>query len=232
MITVYLVRHGQSKGNEDKGEYDRTPDCLVELTEKGKKQADITGSRIKDHLLKHSPYPYIKPRVRFITSPYRRAVQTTDIVKTVVTGRDEVILGSVREDPRIREREWGHWNPTHAELCTKDPTAAFFSILAHRRESLAEVYDRVSGFDMWLRDSMLRQECQAGGSIVIVAHGELIQVYKGYLEASTVSEIALSDHPRNGQVCELQYTYNEGTGLIDFATSSYWTAPYVKSSSE
>lgn len=92
---IVLVRHGESTGNVDDTVYEREPDHSLALTEQGWRQAEETGKRLRE--------VFGRERISVYVSPYRRTHETfrafhldSDLVR-------------VREEPRLREQDWGNW---------------------------------------------------------------------------------------------------------------------------
>ncbi len=92
---IVLVRHGESEGNNDDSIYERVPDHALALTERGVRQAEETG----EHLRKL----FGQERISAYVSPYRRTHQT------LAAFRLDPALIRVREEPRLREQDWGNW---------------------------------------------------------------------------------------------------------------------------
>lgn len=92
---IVLVRHGESTGNVDDTVYEREPDHALALTDRGRQQAEETGKRLRDVLGRE--------RVSVYVSPYRRTHETLRAFHL----DDDLIR--VREEPRLREQDWGNW---------------------------------------------------------------------------------------------------------------------------
>ena len=71
---IILVRHGQSEANIDHKIYTHTPDNRISLTEKGKQQAKEASAFLKEIIGKES--------IKFMVSPYKRGIQTYEILKS------------------------------------------------------------------------------------------------------------------------------------------------------
>jgi probable phosphoglycerate mutase len=100
---LVLVRHGEStrnvakvKADAQKSETydDDTRDMDVELTERGRLQATEMGQRLPQHL----GFAFD----RAFASPYRRAVQTAELVLAGQSGPVDMVL-----EERVREKEFG-----------------------------------------------------------------------------------------------------------------------------
>ena len=97
-MNIYLVRHGESKGNVNKKIHLTTADHAIPLSKKGEEEAEAAGYFLKKHFQKHfqdrfclSPSSYI----RVWNSPYRRTRQTAKIIHEVMTE-----TGSLQVDQR------------------------------------------------------------------------------------------------------------------------------------
>ena len=69
---IILVRHGRSAANDDTTIYSRVPDYKIELVEKGREQARVSGEHIRELIGDESYGVYV--------SPYRRTLQTKDCI--------------------------------------------------------------------------------------------------------------------------------------------------------
>lgn len=56
---IILIRHGESEANVDKYMFGRVPDYTIELTEKGREQAEEAGKRLKEVVGEESVYFYV-----------------------------------------------------------------------------------------------------------------------------------------------------------------------------
>lgn len=92
---IVLVRHGESMGNADDTVYEREPDHALALTERGWRQAEETGKRLRE--------VFGQEQVSVYVSPYRRTHET---LRAFSLNSD---LVRVREEPRLREQDWGNW---------------------------------------------------------------------------------------------------------------------------
>lgn len=92
---IVLVRHGESEGNADDTVYEREPDHALRLTPSGVSQAEETGVRLREL--------FGQERVSTYVSPYRRTHETFRAF-----GLDPERV-RVREEPRLREQDWGNW---------------------------------------------------------------------------------------------------------------------------
>ena len=133
---IILVRHGESEGNVDEGQYLTIPDYALNLTPKGVEQAQRAGNEIKEIIGSENLYVYL--------SPYFRTRQTYQYIRESI----ETNIVKTSEDPRIRELDWGHLrHPDDNEdiIRARDNFSTFYYRIPDG-ESGADVYDRVSTF--------------------------------------------------------------------------------------
>src|SRR5919202_722613 len=131
---IVLVRHGESTGNVDDSVYEREPDHALALTERGRQQAEETGKKLRE--------VFGRERVSVYVSPYRRTHETLRAFRL------DPGLIRVREEPRLREQDWGNWqdrDDVRLQKAYRDAYGHFFYRFA-QGESGADVYDRVGGF--------------------------------------------------------------------------------------
>ena len=131
------------------------PDHRVKLTPDGWTQAHEAGRRLR-HLLRPDD------TLHFFTSPYRRTRETTEgILATLTSDAPEPSPFQranikVYEEPRLREQDFGNFQPCGAEMERMWQERADYGHFFYRipnGESAADAYDRVSGFN----ESLWRQ---------------------------------------------------------------------------
>lgn len=175
---IILVRHGQSEGNstlfpstsplacyptnkytynytENREIHQTVPDHRVKLTPEGWSQAHDAGRRLRSLLRPDDT-------LQFFTSPYRRTRETTEGILETLTS-DETSPSPFRrnnikvyEEPRLREQDFGNFQPCSAEMERMWQERADYGHFFYRipnGESAADAYDRVSGFN----ESLWRQ---------------------------------------------------------------------------
>lgn len=174
---IILIRHAQSEGNKDRDIHQFIPDHRVKLTPHGWTQAEEAGRQLRS-LLKPDD------TIQFFTSPYRRTRETTEgILRTLVSDdpapspfqRSNI---KVYEEPRIREQDFGNFQPCSAEMERMWQERADYGHFFYRipdGESAADAYDRVSGFN----ESLWRQfgEDDFPSVCVLVTHGLMSRVF-------------------------------------------------------
>ena len=182
---IILIRHAQSEGNsrfyslpvlstcptmawdqqdlrlaliypqENRDIHQTIPDHRVKLTPEGWTQAYEAGRRLRSLLRADDT-------LHFFTSPYRRTRETTEGILSTLTS-DEPSPSpfprhsiKVYEEPRLREQDFGNFQPCSAEMERMWQERADYGHFFYRipdGESAADAYDRVSGFN----ESLWRQ---------------------------------------------------------------------------
>ncbi|KAK7525737.1 phosphoglycerate mutase family protein [Phyllosticta citriasiana] len=174
---IILIRHGQSEGNKNRDIHQFVPDHRVKLTPEGWQQAEDAGRRLRSLL---------KPEdtVQFFTSPYRRTRETTEGILRTLTADDPTPSPfprseiKVYEEPRLRECDFGNFQPCSAEMERMWQERADYGHFFYRipnGESAADAYDRISGFN----ESLWRQfgEDDFPSVCVLVTHGLMTRVF-------------------------------------------------------
>ncbi|KAL4906128.1 hypothetical protein BDW74DRAFT_151341 [Aspergillus multicolor] len=174
---IILIRHAQSEGNKNREIHQTIPDHRVKLTPEGHRQAQEAGKRLRG-LLKPDD------TIHFFTSPYRRTRETTEGILESLTAdtpspspfpRHTI---KVYEEPRLREQDFGNFQPCSAEMERMWLERADYGHFFYRipnGESAADAYDRVSGFNesMW----RLFGEKDFASVCVLVTHGLMTRVF-------------------------------------------------------
>ena len=156
---IILVRHGESDANPSKSVYEHTPDHLVSLTKKGEAQCTALGQKLKSHLDGKT--------LTIWNSPFKRSRQTAHLVAEQFS-ESRVTF---REDPRIREQEWGNFFTSEIFYSERDKRRAHSDFFYRIKdgESGADVYDRVSSFLETLYRDFERYPDQ--DAVLISTHG-------------------------------------------------------------
>ena len=161
MLTIKLVRHGESDANIGKVSSTEVGDHAIPLSERGRAQAVDAGRAIgRDFLTSALVY----------TSPYRR---TRETLAGILDGaRASAAELRIYEDPRLREVEHGY-----DELAAQEELRKLHGWFYYRfrgGESPADCYDRTSNF----LESMMRQaERKQADRVLIVTHGLTIRCF-------------------------------------------------------
>ncbi|KAG9228721.1 putative phosphoglycerate mutase DET1 [Amylocarpus encephaloides] len=174
---IILIRHAQSEGNKNRDIHQTIPDHRVKLTQDGWTQAYDAGRRLRSLLRADDT-------LHFFTSPYRRTRETTEGILSTLTS-DEPSPSpfprhsiKVYEEPRLREQDFGNFQPCSAEMERMWQERADYGHFFYRipdGESAADAYDRVSGFN----ESLWRQfgDEDFASVCVLVTHGLMSRVF-------------------------------------------------------
>lgn len=179
--SIFLIRHGESAGNVDKSVYKTVPDWQVPLTERGIQQALEAGKELYnlfdvENYYRNSPISgssACRKLFQLYSSPWYRSRQTADNIKIGMG----FIHEEVKEDPRIREQEWGNFQETHLQEKIKSERrryGSFFYRMPHG-ESGADVFDRVTTFIDTLHRDFEKETFPT--NLVICTHGLTIKVF-------------------------------------------------------
>lgn len=95
---IFLIRHGESVANVGENYEKRTPDHLVSLTEKGKKEAEESGRWLKAYCDERG---IDLSRARIWRSPYLRTRQTSEEFNKSLG------IWEIREDITLIEQQFG-----------------------------------------------------------------------------------------------------------------------------
>jgi broad specificity phosphatase PhoE len=212
---LWLVRHGESVGNEaatraDLEGLDVIPldirDADVPLSATGEEQADALGTWLGEH---RSAIDV------FWVSPYARARQTLAIA--LGEGRPPA---AVAIDERLRDRELGI-----LDLLTRRGIARLHPEEAERRRHLGKFYHRPPGGESWA-DVALRLRSFLGDALpgpgessLVVAHDAIVMLFLYLLlpmQEAELLEFAASHTVLNASVTHLARTEN-GWELVDFS---------------
>ncbi|MFF0627745.1 histidine phosphatase family protein [Streptomyces sp. NPDC004296] len=160
---IVLLRHGESVGNVDDTVYEREPDHALALTKSGLRQAEGAGRRLREM--------FGNERISAYVSPYRRTHQT---FRSLDLDPGKV---RIREEPRIREQDWGNWqdrDDVRRQKAYRDAYGHFFYRFA-QGESGADVYDRVGAFLESLWRSF--EDPHHPPNVLIVTHGLTMRLF-------------------------------------------------------
>ncbi|KAE8399968.1 histidine phosphatase superfamily [Aspergillus pseudonomiae] len=174
---IILIRHAQSEGNKNREIHQTIPDHRVKLTAEGHRQAHEAGSTLRALLRPDDT-------IHFFTSPYRRTRETTEGILQSLTSdspspspfpRHTI---KVYEEPRLREQDFGNFQPCSAEMERMWLERADYGHFFYRipnGESAADAYDRISGFNesLW----RLFGENDFASVCVLVTHGLMTRVF-------------------------------------------------------
>ncbi|GAB3225079.1 histidine phosphatase family protein [Spirosoma arcticum] len=158
MLTVYLLRHGETRWNADGNRYCGTTD--IELTDKGVQQAHFAAD-----LLNGLAFDAL------YSSPLKRALLTAQIA----SGKPE----QVQTDARLIEADFGNWEgKTRAEFVAQNPQLWDDWSRAPEHTKAGETGDTamvvVSRVDNFFREM---QQTHPSGTILVVAHNAVNRFY-------------------------------------------------------
>ncbi|MFY0255183.1 histidine phosphatase family protein [Chitinophaga sp. 30R24] len=159
MLTVYLLRHGQTRWNADGNRYCGRTD--IPLTEKGEEQALFVKQQLSGIRLD-----------AVYASPLQRAALTAHIA----TGRDVIT------DDRLIEVAFGNWEgKTREQFCLENPSSwhnwsndPFCTRAGETGETGAEIVARVEDF---FKEKMQQHK---NHTIMVVAHNGVNRLYMAY----------------------------------------------------
>ncbi|KAI4113172.1 MAG: hypothetical protein LQ345_005789 [Seirophora villosa] len=181
---IILIRHAQSEGNKNREIHQTVPDHRVKLTTEGWKQAEVAGLKLRSLLRPDDT-------LHFFTSPYRRTRETTEGILNALTSSNPVPSPfprhaiKVYEEPRLREQDFGNFQPGSQEMARMWSERAeklmpmliqgHFFYRIPNGESAADAYDRVSGFN----DTLWRSfgDDDFASVCVLVTHGLMTRVF-------------------------------------------------------
>lgn len=169
--------------------YERVPDHALALTERGLKQAQEAGARLRGD--------FRDERVSAYVSPYRRTHETFTAL-----GLDPSLV-RVREEPRLREQDWGNWQDpadVRRQKSRRDAYGHFFYRFA-QGESGADVYDRVGAFLESLWRSF--ESADHPPNVLLVTHGLTMRLFCMRWLHWSVAEFESLSNPDNGSIHSL-----------------------------
>ncbi|WP_030204473.1 histidine phosphatase family protein [Streptomyces sp. NRRL S-87] len=181
---IVLLRHGESVGNIDDTVYEREPDHALALTALGRAQAVEAGARLRETFGDEGVSAYV--------SPYRRTLETFRGLR-LDPGRVRV-----REEPRLREQDWGNWQEredVRLQKAYRDAYGHFFYRFA-QGESGADVYDRVGAFLESLYRSFEAPDHPP--NVLLVTHGLTMRLFCMRWFHWSVAEFECLSNPDNG----------------------------------
>jgi len=166
---IILIRHGESLGNVDDTSYASIPDWKIPLTRRGERQAAHAGEDLHKLIQGERLFTYC--------SPYKRTLETWEIMKDSLQEKNDVTLVGTRQEPRIAEQQFGNFqNPKKVRTAKAERrTYGRFFFRFPNGEAGLDVYNRASSFlatlsrDLqWLEANSVPMEDL---NILIVTHG-------------------------------------------------------------
>jgi|SRR6185369_3957498 len=189
---IVIIRHGESASNADRGTRggiirSTIQDHLIPLTDKGREQARAAGADLFDNVIGLNSFG-------MWVSPFKRTRETAE---QLLGARPERFPWFLKEDPRIREQEWGHLRePEEAIRIDKERDA--FSRFWYRipdGESGADVFDRISTFLETLHRDFARPDHPE--NLVLVTHGYTSRIIVMRWLHYTVEQFEAEKNPPN-----------------------------------
>ncbi|XP_024358718.1 phosphoglycerate mutase-like protein AT74H [Physcomitrium patens] len=217
---IILVRHGESEGNVDSKKYCDIADPKIRLTEAGANQAKECGEKIRDMIKTQSEDD--EWLVYFYVSPYTRTLCTLKEIGRAFESDKKHIVG-VREEPRIREQDFGNFQETHKITAVKKERQRFgrFFYRFPEGESAADVFDRVTSFleSLWRDIDMNRLHKPSSTktlevNLVIVSHGVTMRVFLMRWFKWTVEQFEKLNNPKNCEVRVMELGEGEEYSLL------------------
>ena len=199
---IILIRHGQSLGNIDESIYAKLPDYKLPLTDEGKKQASDCGKKLRNITVNETCFFYVSPL-------WRTRETYNQIIKSFVD-----ISTDKREDPRIREQEWGFLkDEDECDRINKerDDYGPFYYRIPNG-ESAADVYDRVSDFYGTLHRDFDKVDFPE--NCVVVTHGMTIRLFLMKWFHWVVEDFDNLKNPNNCAIIILEKLEDEKYKLI------------------
>ncbi|KNC54241.1 phosphoglycerate-bisphosphoglycerate mutase family M protein [Thecamonas trahens ATCC 50062] len=204
---VFLVRHGESEANLDRTVYFETPDNEHALSLRGFQQAKAAGELISR---------YVPPGEDFMIyhSPFERALQTCAGIYAVLAQTHGEANLHVREDPRLREQEWGNYQTPSALQAIQDERANVgrFYYRFPTGESGCDVFDRVSSMlNTFVRDAF---GTKRKNNVVIVSHGLTLRLFLMRFFRWNVDTFEALMNFDNGQVLLMKKAPHHGMEIM------------------
>ena len=195
---IILCRHGESEGNVDKSVYRTKPDYAVMLTNRGIEQALDVGRKIKA-IIRDEDYGVYY-------SPYFRTRQTMENALTQLTPS---ICRFKKEDPRLREQEYGGKMRDYDRVAFEEEREEFgkFFYRINGGESPADCFDRISDFLSTLNRDFSNKEYPK--NIIISGHGMSNRVFVMRFFHFTMEEFEVWKNPPNGELYILELHGNK-----------------------
>jgi broad specificity phosphatase PhoE len=211
---IWLVRHGESAGNVARTEAEAGGQLFINiaqreidvpLSELGERQAAALGRWFAEMARQDQP-------TVILTSPYRRARETTDLIINHSGVETDDITFVI--DERLREKEFGIF-----DRLTKNGAQELYPEQAEARTTLGKFYYRPPGGESWcdvilrLRsviDTITREYRRE--RVLIVAHQVVVNCFRYLFERMT--EEAILEADRREDIANCSVTSYEFDPLI------------------
>jgi len=212
---IFLIRHGQSEGNVDYESYKHKPDYTLLLTELGNQQATEAGKLLKEIIQDE--------KIMFYISPLWRTRQTFEGVAESFDPKQY----TWREDPRIREQEWGHLREveeSHRVEREREEFGTFYYRIPDG-ESCADVFDRMSDFFNTLHRDFEKPDFPE--NCILVTHGTSIRCILMRWFHWTVEEFESTANPKNCEIFQMQLQPGNKYKLLTPLKTKEITGPFT-----
>ncbi|XRB21379.1 phosphoglycerate mutase-like protein [Pseudoscourfieldia marina] len=206
---IVLIRHGESEANLDTSLHQSVADHRIALSDKGWEQAREAGAKLRREIAGNG-------RVVWYCSPLLRTRQT--LQGLLEGGGWDASVEDVRQDPRLREQEWGNFQDPEeirAAMSERHEYGHFYYRFP-RGESGADCYDRCDSFVGSLMRAMdagfgrkkvptvvSRRRVE---TVVIVTHGITLRLLATRYLKWTVAQFMPLRNPRNCEAWVLART--------------------------
>jgi len=178
-MNIFLVRHGQSEGNEDPSIYINKADHAISLSKKGHSQVKEAGHFLCKFLKEND---FQDEKIRLWTSPYLRTRQTAEAIKKACAD----IITDTREDILLCEQQFGIFDGIDdEELHKKYPVEHkhYQKAIDHEGKFWARIPLGESRFDVALRIRLffgtIQRDAEKNGihNIIVICHGVTLRAF-------------------------------------------------------
>jgi len=213
---LWIVRHGQSAGNVARDAATAAGVAVIDIAERdvdvplsalGEEQAQALGRWF-------ASMPVDRRPTTVLSSPYRRALQTTEAV-TAADGLHPDVC--IEVDERLREKEFGI-----LDRLTREGIRQRFPDQAEARDRTGKFYHRPPGGESWcdvilrlrsVLDTLSLHHSEPGSRVLIVAHQVIVLCLRYLLEGMTEHEILAIDRAGDVANCGVtEYALDSGDG--------------------
>jgi broad specificity phosphatase PhoE len=220
---LWLIRHGESAGNVARNAAEAAGLPLIDIAERdidvplsslGERQARALGRWF-------ARLPEDQQPTVVLSSPYVRAMQTTELILSART-----VTPAVRVvDERLREKEFGVFN-----RLTKAGIASRFPDQAELRNHIGKFYYRPPSGESWcdvvlrLRSVMAEMQLQYRRErVLVVAHQVIVLCFRYLVERMTEQQILAIDEAKDVANCSISsYAFeHDEAGRGDMALKLY-----------
>jgi broad specificity phosphatase PhoE len=200
---IFIIRHGQSTANADLNVHAVIPDWKIPLTELGIDQSLKAGKYISDQISWEKLGVYVSPFLR-----------TKETWRNMSVNIDSDNVDFVKEDPRLREQEWGHLGVAeeHSAIDKERQAYGHFFYRIPDGESGADVYDRMTGFLETIYRDFKKEDFPE--NVLIVTHGYAMRVLLMRWLHWTVDEFHNLGNSKNCQIVELNLNDEDKFDLV------------------